>query len=325
MFSIIIPLYNKAGHIVKAVQSVLNQSYHEFELIIINDGSTDNSLQVLETYLQAQQNEGNNSLAHHVRIINQANEGVSATRNNGVKAAKYGYIAFLDADDWWHKRYLSKMKELIENYPEAKLYSSSYYQVKSRVRRKAAIGVTGSFKAGYIDYCEVYAKTLCMPVWTSATVIRKEVFEEFQGFKPNLKLGEDFDLWVRVALKYKVAFLNQPLAFYNHDVNRSQRAVGLLFPPEHHYIFNLGYLEHEEQQNVSLKKLLDALRVYVLQPYYLNKKTRADAKSELNKVNWTQQPVKERMRHKTPVSILKLELRVMQLGSRIKQALSDVK
>ena len=119
-------------------------------------------------------------------------------RNVGVLEAKYGYIAFLDADDWWHKHYLAKMKDLIEEYPEAKLYSASYYQVKRGVRHKAPIGVDDSFKAGYIDYCEVYIpKTLCMPVWTSATIISKKAYEEFHGMNPAIKLGEDFDLWIR--------------------------------------------------------------------------------------------------------------------------------
>ena len=321
MFSVIIPLYNKADHIEKAIRSVLNQSYHEFELIIVNDGSTDDSLQVVNRYLHAQQQEGNHSLMEHVRIINQPNAGVSVARNVGVEAARYEYIAFLDADDWWHKHYLVSMKGLIEEYPGAKLYSSSYYQVKRGVHHKATIGVDDSFKAGYIDYCEVYAKTLCMPVWTSATVINKKAYEEFHGMNPAIKLGEDFDLWIRVALKYKVAFLNEPLAYYNHDVDSKYRAVvyGRVYPPHQHYIFNLGYLENEEQQNASLKKLLDALRVYVLQPNYLDKTTREEAIAELSKVNWDEQPLKERIRHKTPVSLLQTQYRFMRFGSRIKQ------
>lgn len=321
MFSVIIPLYNKAAHIEKAMRSVLNQSYHEFELIIVNDGSTDNSLQVVNHYLHSQQKEGNNSLVEHVRIINQPNAGVSTARNVGVQEAKYDYIAFLDADDWWHKHYLAKMKDLIEEYPEAKLYSAAYYQVKRGVHHKANIGVDDSFNAGYIDYCEVYAKTLCMPVWTSAAIISKNAYEEFHGMNPAIKLGEDFDLWIRIALKYKVAFLNQPLAYYNHDVEQKNRAVvyGRVYSPHQHFIFNLAYLENEERNNASLKKLLDALRVYVLHPYYIDKTTREIAKAELLKVDWHNQPMKERIRYRIPVSLLQLQFRFMRLGSITKQ------
>jgi len=321
MFSIIIPLYNKANHIEKAIRSVLNQSYHEFEVIIVNDGSTDNSMEVVNHYLHAQEKEGNSSLLQHVRIIHQPNAGVSAARNTGVEAAQYDYIAFLDADDWWHKHYLVNLKSLIEDYPDAALYSSSYYQVKRGKKHPAPIGVEPGFKRGYIDYCKVYAQTLCMPVWTSATIIRKKVFEEFRGFSSTLKMGEDFDLWIRVALKYKVALLNEPLAYYNHDQDTDDRAVvsGRIYPPHQHFIFNLGYLETKEQQNPDLKELLDALRVYILQPYYLNKPTRREAQAELAKVNWEKQPLKERIRFKSPVMMLKAQYRTMIWGSRVKQ------
>jgi glycosyltransferase involved in cell wall biosynthesis len=321
MFSIIIPLYNKALYIEKAMRSVLNQSFRNFEVIIVNDGSTDNSLQVVEAFLQLQYRNGNNSLLEHVRIINQPNGGVSNARNNGVKIAQYDYIAFLDADDWWHKHYLSSMKELIESHPKAKLYASSYYQVKNGRQHTAAIGVHKQFTSGYVDYFNVYAETLCMPVWTGATIIKKEAFEEMNGFPQQLKLGEDFILWANVALKYKVAFCNKPLAYYNHDVDSEQRAVGRLFPTEQHYIFNLGTLETRSANHTDLKLLLDNMRVYVLLPYYLNDSTRNKTRDELKKVDWKNQPLKERIRYKIPVVLAKIQSRFMQVGSQIKRHL----
>lgn len=321
MFSVIIPLYNKADHIEKAIRSVLNQSFHAFELIIVNDGSTDEGLAVVENYISTQIRSGNNSLIENCRIINQPNSGVSVARNNGIKEAKYPYIAFLDADDWWHKHYLAKQKTLIENYPEAGLYGSSYFQIKRGKQIKANIGLDDSFLRGYINYFEVYRHTLCMPIWTSATVIPKRVFNELVGFNPGLKLGEDFDLWVRIALQNKIAYLNEPLAYYNHDVEITYKAsaLGRIYKPEEHYIFQLDYLSLEEKNNSSLKRLLDALRVYVLLPYYLNTTTRNAARKELQKVDWTLQPGKERIRYRMPILILKIESYMMQWGSKIKQ------
>ncbi len=323
MFSVIIPLYNKAAHIEKAIQSVLNQSFHEFELIVVNDGSTDNSMHIVEHYLRTQQQGGNTSVRDHIHIINQKNAGVSMARNNGVKAAKYDYIAFLDADDWWHKHYLAEMKRLIEQFPDAALYGSSYYQVKNGQRTKAPIGVESHFTAGYIDYCQAYAKTLCMPVWTSAAIIRKSIFQEEEGFNATLKLGEDFDLWIRIALKRKVALLNKPLAFYNHDVEVKNRAVKGkgLYNPDEHYIFNLEYLHAAEMRNEAFKTLLDALRVYVLFPYYLHEETRIAALHELEKVDWDKQPVRERIRYRSPLILLKTYSHIMQAGSTVKQKL----
>ena len=104
MFSIIIPLYNKAAYIQKAIQSILAQTFKQYEIIIVNDGSTDNSLDVVNTCPLS---------TVDYQLIDQPNKGVSTTRNNAIKLAKYEYIAFLDADDWWEPTYLEEMKKLI--------------------------------------------------------------------------------------------------------------------------------------------------------------------------------------------------------------------
>ncbi len=313
-FSIIIPLYNKNLYIIKAIHSILAQTYQYFELIIINDGSTDNSLEIVKNI---------DFSSFDVTTINQPNQGVSITRNNGVKIAKHEFIAFLDADDWWDNHFLEEMALLIEKYPDAGIYGSSYYKVKNNKNIRAHIGVNNNFTDGYINYFKVYAQTLWMPLWTGAVIIQKKEFEEEKGFKPQLRLGEDFDLWVRIALKHEVAYLNKPLAYYNQDVNSEDRAVvsERLYPNKEHFIFNLDYLTNEEKGNDSLKKLLDALRVYVLFPYYLDKKRRKDALNELEKVNWNIQPFKTKIRYKMPVIIVKNFHTLKLLTYRIKQKL----
>jgi glycosyltransferase involved in cell wall biosynthesis len=271
MFSVIIPLYNKAPYIEKAIRSVAAQTCQEFELIVIDDGSQDdplppkggNGLQrlsFLENCLE---------FLEKVRIVEQKNQGVSVTRNNGVELAKYDYIAFLDADDWWAPTYLEEMKALIAQYPEAGIYGSSYFKVKNGKHIQANIGVGEGFQQGLINYFQVYAKTLWMPLWTGATVIKKSIFNEQNGFKPTLKLGEDFDLWVRVALKYPVAFLNKPLAYYNQDVEQSSRGVvdEKIYNPSEFITFNLDFLVEEERVDFDVKTLLDRLRVYSLLRY----------------------------------------------------------
>ncbi|MDX9744651.1 MAG: glycosyltransferase family A protein, partial [Arcobacteraceae bacterium] len=272
MFSVIIPLYNKEKYIAKAIQSVLAQTFQEYELIIIDDGSTDNSYRVAQEILSSQQ------VAERSRSTTQPNSGVSTTRNRGVELAKYNYIAFLDADDWWAPTYLEEMKMLIEEFPDAALYTSSYYSVKNNKNRPAKIGVPDDFKKGYFDYFKAYANSNWMPVCTGATILRKDKYLEMNGFKPHLKLGEDFDLWVRIALKYKVALLNKPLAYYNQDVEQIARAIGKLHSPSTHMLWNLEYLGAEEKKNLDLKQMLDNLRTYGLFPYYLNKETRELAK-----------------------------------------------
>jgi glycosyltransferase involved in cell wall biosynthesis len=311
MFSVIIPLYNKAAYVANAIRSVISQSYQEWELIVINDGSTDDSRAVAE--------HAGSHLGSRFRIVDQENAGVSVARNNGVKTAGFEFIAFLDADDWWDKDYLLTIRKMIMRYPDAGIYSTSYFQVKHGKNRIAPIGVDNTFEEGPVDYCKVYSKTLCMPVWTGATVIRRELFESAGGFKPNLKLGEDFDLWIRIALTHQVVFHNRPLAYYNQDVDLKTRAVGRLHKPEHHILFHLGFLSEAEQTNRDLKQLLDNLRVYGLYEYYLRGLYKNEVAAELKKTDWSRQPAKVRLQYKRPLWLSRLCDLYKRTGSVIKQ------
>ena len=311
-FSIIIPLYNKADYIEKAIHSVMNQTYREFEIIVVNDGSTDNSLKNLQTMIYELR-----LPEEKIRIIDQKNQGVSTARNNAVKIAKNDYIAFLDADDWWEPVYLEEMNGLIEEYPKAGIYGSSYYKVKNKKNISAKIGVDKNFESGLINYCRVYAKTLYQPLWTGATIIKKSVFESENGFKPNLKLGEDFDLWVRVAIKYPVAFLNIPLAYYNQDVELQNRAVGArYYKPEQHMIFtNYGELN----KNSDFRNLFETLAVYALVPYYLNNKNIKEVESILKDIHWKKSEFKYQLYYLIlPKFVVKIWFWMLSEASKIK-------
>ncbi len=305
MFSIIIPVYNKAPYVEKAIQSVLDQTFQEFELIIVNDGSTDESLEIINSFYQKLKNDDTERFKK-VRIIDQKNQGVSMARNNGVEITKYDFIAFLDADDWWSPTYLDEMKGLIDEFPEAGIWASSYYVIKNNSQRLVRLGVEPGFKKGIINYFQVYAKTIEMPVWTGATIMKKSVFIAENGFKSTLALGEDFDLWIRVALKNPVALINKPLSNYNFDVEQSSKAVveDIIYPPEKHYIFNIDHLYDEELKNPDLKKLLDVLRIYCLLRYRLKKVYVKEYLKEINKVDFKDQPIKMRLDYALPVFVL---------------------
>ena len=296
MFSVIIPLYNKAPYVAKAIESVLGQTYRDFEVIVIDDGSTDQSLEVAKTF-------ENKSIT----IISQPNSGVSTARNNGVKLAKHPYICFLDADDWWHPTFLEEMKRLITDFPDAGIYGSGYYIVKNGQERIAPIGVPQGFEQGIIDYCEVYAKTLCMPLTSISVVIPKHIFDEEKGFKSQLKFGEDFDLWIRIALKHKVILVNKPLAYYNQDVDVNNRGVAVhkTYSPVNHFIFNLDYLYDNEKNNHRLKILLDKLRVYILLKYRMQRAFPKEYNAEIKKVDFSVQPLGVRLQYYLPVWFLK--------------------
>jgi glycosyltransferase, group 2 family len=306
MFSVIIPLYNKAPYVAKAIESVLGQTYRDFEVIVIDDGSIDQSLEVAKTF-------ENKSIT----IVSQPNSGVSTARNNGVKLAKYPYICFLDADDWWHPTFLEEMKRLITDFPDAGIYGSGYYIVKNGQERIAPIGVPQGFERGIIDYCEVYAKTLCMPLTSISVAIPKHIFDEEEGFKSKLKLGEDFDLWIRIILKHKAILVNKPLAYYNQDVEVNNRAIGSRFyKPEEHMLFsNYGDFMHNE----GFRFLFERLALYGLLSYYLNDVNKLEVYQILSEINWNKHEHKYLLYYKKfPRWAVKVWFRIIKKLSIIK-------
>ncbi len=305
-FSVVIPLYNKAPYVRKALQSVFDQTFRDFELIVVDDGSTDDSLNVTKGVLDG------SDIDH--QLIHQENAGVSTARNNGVAASHGDYICFLDADDWWAPNFLERMDWLIREYPAAGIYGVNYYII-SRGRQRVALHIPST---GYINYCDCYRK-LQMPLTSISVAIPMDVFRSMGGFKPHLKLGEDFDLWIRIALARKVAYLDEPLAYYFQDSNPIWRGTGHLTAPEAHMLWNLSYLEPEEKTNPDYKRLIDELRTNGLLAYYLSDKYRETAREEIAKVDWSKQPMKVRLRYKSPVPILKCRRTLKKYGSRIKQ------
>lgn len=316
-FSVIMPLYNKAQYVAKAIGSVLAQTFTNFELVIVDDGSKDDSLEIAQKCIKGYEN---------CRIIRQENAGVSVARNKGVKASQGEYLCFLDADDWWESNFLVEMSRMIDEFSDAGIYGTNYTIVNEAKRKThvANIGVEQGFEKGYINYCQVYAKTLSMPLWTGAVCMPRYVFEEMQGFPKGIRLGEDFLLWIRVALKYKVAFLNKPLSYYNQDVDVANRGVGKLHLPENHMLWNLDFLSEEERKNSDYKQLIDNLRTYGLLPYYLSEEYHDVAKKELAKVDWGKQPAKIRKQYQKPLFVLRTECKIMKLGSMGKQWLFGI-
>ncbi len=358
-FSVIIPLYNKAPYIRKALESVFAQTYTDYELIVVDDGSTDDSASIVQQFiderLKVKGEETSRAVTStynlssityklSVRLITQSNAGVSAARNSGVAASSGDYLAFLDADDWWEPTYLERMAQLIEDYPEAGLYASNYVYYKPG---KTHVAVN-NIETGYFNYPKAYYEGGAMPIWTGAAMIPRNVFEEMGGFPLGIKLGEDFLLWAKIAMKYKVAFLNEPLAWYNNDVPATLRATRNLHAPEHHMLFNMKELIGESLKikgeeisradtnaynlspitykptNDDWRRLIDKLRVNGLLDYWLDKRFHDQAAEELKKVDWTKQPTSVKRIYKTPIWILKLKRLIMRWGSLFKQKIIKI-
>ena len=317
-FSIIIPLYNKAPYVRKALDSVIAQTFADWECIIIDDGSTDGSAAICEEFIHSL----SPSLVQSFCLLRQANKGVASARNNGVAASHAPYICFLDADDWWEPTFLEEMDRLISDYPDAGIYTTNYVYYKPGKTHVAL-----SLPRGYIDYPKAYLQSGSMPITSITTCMPRKVFDEMEGFPVGVKLGEDFLLWAKTAIHYPVAFSEKPLAYYNNDVPASLRATRNLHAPQYHMLFLLEPLEKKiaQLQDSSLKadwkRLLDVLRVGGLMDYWLSDEYHDAAAVELQKVDWTKQPKRVRAQYDKPIWFLKAKRRFMQIGSYCKQKL----
>ena len=328
-FSVIVPLYNKAPYVRKALESIVSQTFKDWECIIVNDGSSDNSLGVAKECVE--QFKISNL---RFQILCQKNAGVAAARNRGVKESNGEYVCFLDADDWWKPNFLEEMNRLVREYPDAVLYAMNYVYYKPGKTHVAL-----NIERGYMNYPETYLHNAAMPVWTGAACMPRKVFDEMGGFPFGIKFGEDFLLWAKTALHYKVAFCEKPLAYYNNDVPASLRATRNLHAPQYHMLFHLDEIEKEigvrtaSLQDASLqeigntalqdswKALLDKLRVNGLMEYWLSDEYHDAAAEELKKVDWSKQPMSAKAQYKKPIWLLKAKRRFMQVGSYFKQSL----
>lgn len=328
-FSVIIPLYNKAPYVRKALETVCAQTYLDYEIIVINDGSTDNSAIIAEEYL-------NSVEGISYKILSQKNAGVSAARNNGVVQAKGEYVAFLDADDWWEPTYLERVAQLIKDYPDAGLYVCNYVYYKPGKTHVAL-----DIPTGYINYPKAYYESGAMPVTSITAIMPRAVFDEMGGFPLGIKLGEDFLLWAKTAMHYPVAFLNEPLAYYNNDVPVALRATRNLHHPNNHMLFRMEVIGDENSKadtntysqlpianrptKADWKSLLDKLRVNGLLEYWLSKEYHDLAAEELKRVDWSQQPDSVKRIYKTPIWMLKAKRQMMKWGSWCKQLIIRLK
>ena len=211
-YSVVIPLYNKAEYIERTLKSVLTQSFQNFEVIVVDDGSTDDSLRAARQ-----------SASGKVRIIAQKNQGTAVARNTGIEHAAGEYIAFLDADDEWKRNYLETIDTLTERYPQSDIFVTAYRVVMGNGKYNYSSRLTPD------EGClESYWMTFQYPydfVWTSATVIRKSAILRAGGFKPGERIGQDLDLWARVArINPRVAYSSAVCVDYHRNAGQNARS-----------------------------------------------------------------------------------------------------
>ena len=296
-FSVVIPLYNKENHIKETLNSVLNQTFIDFEIIIINDGSTDNSLDKVQEIKDSR-----------INIYTTPNQGVSKARNTGILKSNSKYICFLDADDFWYENHLSQMKQLLDSFPECGLYATSYYRRINDILLKPKYHNIPN-KEDWLGIIENYfdASLVNSIAWTSTVMVPKFIFENIGYFDEKITLGagEDTDMWIRIALKYPVAFKNTVTGYHNLDADNRITNSNTNF----RQFINLDKYEDFTTDHKSLKKYLDLNRFSIGIQYKLaGNKTLA--KTYFYKIESASLNFKQKTLTKLNPFILKLIIRI---------------
>jgi len=195
LISIVIPLYNKERFIKETLDSVFNQSFTDYEIIIVNDGSTDSSVFIVNAIDD-----------QRITVLSNQNKGVSYARNFGISKANSDLIALLDGDDLWEQNHLENLYNLYEKFPDCGLYATAYNK-KYFNGEKIKASYNGLAKE-YFGIIEDYFSASIKDgiAWTSAVLIPMKTFRKVGVFDEEMRSGQDTDLWIRIALKDSVAF-----------------------------------------------------------------------------------------------------------------------
>jgi glycosyltransferase involved in cell wall biosynthesis len=201
--SVIVPAYNAAAYLPYAIDSVLAQTYRDWEIVIVNDGSTDHTRAVVEPY-QAK-------LGDRLQLIEQPNRGLSAARNTGLRAARGEFMAMLDADDVWLPHRLARGVAVLDSHPETGLVHAKVVRIDVHGSITGQLKIAPEYLSGHIAR-HIYtrrAHIVCPTV-----LFRKRCLQTAGWFDEAMRATEDRDLWFRIALRYKVAFIDEVVAQY---------------------------------------------------------------------------------------------------------------
>lgn len=268
MFSVIIPYYKKRKFIERCLDAVLDQTFKDYEIIVIDDGSHDDIAELLEQ-----------NYSGKVTLIQQQNQGVSAARNAGISAATHDYIAFLDADDYWSPFYLEYNAEVISKEKDIKIIGSYY------TRNKSLIEINPK-SLSYFKFKNYFKEAIRNTYFTSSTTIINSVFfEENLGFNKNLKRGEDIDVWLRaVASGGNAVYIKNTIVYYSdEDAHQATSSIGDV---ENTLVGTINTYYHpllENKDNQDLSYFVSKYVYFNLYPYFFNKTQHRKAKEILKR------------------------------------------
>jgi len=266
--SVVIPVYNKEKYLENTIESVLSQNFKDFELILINDGSTDGSESIIKAIDDPR-----------IKYFKQANSGVAIARNKGVAEASASLIAFLDADDIWLPEHLDEIYRLYTSFPEATFYATGY-QIKYFNR---TFNFVYPFKQESIQIKPYYKYDKGQALfYVSNFAIKKDIFEKEKGFKTGID-GEDTEFYIRLGLKYPMAYSKKITLIH---IDEAENSLFAQYKIENK-VKLLKYFEKQSKTDADLKKYLDQHRyAWIIEYLIAGKKEEAqNLKKNLNTDN----------------------------------------
>ncbi len=235
LISVIIPTFNRVELLRETVQSVRNQTFRNFEVIVVNDGCSDGTAQ----WLDAQED---------IRHIDQQNSGIATSRNNGAAAAKGQWLAFVDHDDIWAPDKLEIQAEFVEKNPEVGLVAARHV----RLGWKHSTARHGRWIKGDL-FVKAYSESF---IHTSSVMIRRDVFHQISGFPTNYHFADEFDVWLKIAAQYPIAYVDDVLVFIRfYESNTSHNRIGVR--TDTYDILMKNYREDRIPRDVFLKTMSD--------------------------------------------------------------------
>ena len=301
-FTVIIPLYNKEMYIENAIKSILNQTFTDFELLIINDCSTDKSIEIASKFAFEKV-----QIIHH-----EKNSGLAATRNTGIKKATSNYVTFLDADDVWKPNFLESVFQLIQNFPEARIFATNYEEIWKETL-KTPLNGSELLEKNYTGYIDFFKLNLKQGIYCHGSVcFHKEVFEKIGFYNEKINFSEDLDFNIRANYQFKLAYNKTPQMIYFMQTENQITQSSL----KNKTIPDFDLYEDWTKNNSDLKKYLDFER------YVLGKRLKKNGdlrwkkmitNIDSNNLNWKQNLLLK-LPSSTLNSIDKIKLFLLKLG-----------